>query len=209
MKGTPQYTWLQQELDSPEFKQAKYKIVMFHHPPHSLGFNVVPAYTDPMPTIERNAAGEITAVHYTYPKQNDYIVRDVLPLLESAGVQLVFYGHSHLWNRFISPGGMHFLETSNVGNSYGAYVGETTRPVPADHPEDYAQLGNPNGLEPVVPTIAPLINSDGQPMPYIASNDLTVFSILDTGTGSISSYYFDIRKPESAVVKFDEWKLKA
>ncbi|MFO7141137.1 metallophosphoesterase, partial [Arthrospira sp. PCC 8006] len=33
--GSQQYIWLKQELNSPEFQQAKYKIVMFHHPPHT------------------------------------------------------------------------------------------------------------------------------------------------------------------------------
>lgn len=33
--GSPQYTWLEQELDNPEFRQAKSKVVMLHHPPHT------------------------------------------------------------------------------------------------------------------------------------------------------------------------------
>lgn len=206
--GTPQYEWLKQELSSPEFQQAQYKVVMFHHPPHSLGENSVPAYTDPVQKIETDAAGQVTAIRYEYPQANDYIIRDVVPLLEAAGVQLVFYGHSHLWNRFVSPGGMHFLETSNVGNSYGAHVGDRKRNVPTDYQETDVALGNPNGLEPIVPTIAPLLDTDGQPMPYIASNDITVFSIFDTGTGTVSSYRFDTREPESAVVKFDQFHLK-
>ncbi|XHX77188.1 MAG: hypothetical protein RBJ76_22530 [Stenomitos frigidus ULC029] len=45
-------------------------------------------------------------------------------------------------------------------------------------------------------------------MPYIASNEITVFSIFDTGTNTIISYRFDTRYPKSAVVKFDEFKLK-
>ncbi|OLP17836.1 metallophosphoesterase [Leptolyngbya sp. 'hensonii'] len=202
--GSAQYNWLQQELQRPEFQQAKYRIVMFHHPPHSLGENVVPAYTDPVQVIDRDDRGDIHAIRYEYPQSADYLVRDVVPLLEEAGVQLVFYGHSHLWNRFISPRGTHFLETSNVGNSYGAYVGTLKRKVPAG--KDYAETGNPNGLDPIVPTIAPLLDA-GQSLPYIASNDITAFSILDTGTGTISSYYFDTRKPESAGVKFDEFRL--
>ena len=129
-------------------------------------------------------------------------------MLESAGVQLVYYGHSHLWNRFVSPKGIHFLESSNVGNTYGAHVEDNKRPVPQDNPQlNYAETGNPNGLEPVVPTIKPLQNDSGKPLPYIASNDLTVFSIFDTGTGTISSYRYDTSKPESPVVKFDEFKL--
>jgi hypothetical protein len=208
-KDSPQYNWLQQELTSPAFQQAKYKIVMFHHPPHSLGENSVPAYTDPVQIVERDEQGKIQAVRYEYPQKDDYIIRDLLPLLESAKVQLIFFGHSHLWNRFISPGGMHFLETSNVGNSYGAHVGEKKRDVPeTGYRETYAATGNPNGLDPVMPTIAPITDEQGKPMPYIASNDITAFSILDTGTGTISSYRFDTRNPQSPVVKFDEFTLQ-
>lgn len=206
-KGSEQYNWLAKELNSLEFKQAKYKIVMFHHPPHTLGGNIVPAYTDPVQIIERNTEGDIQAIRYEYPKDADYIIRDVLPLLKAAGVQLVFYGHSHLWNRFVDAQGMHFLETSNVGNSYGAYVGDKKRNVPTGYQEDYTATGNPNGLEPVMPTIAPLLDENGKPIPYIASNDITVFSILDTAAGTVSSYYFDTRLPQSQVVKFDEFKL--
>lgn len=206
-KGSKQYNWLESELNSPEFQQAKYKVVMFHHPPHTLGDNIVPAYTEPVQIIERDG-NNIKAVRYEYPKDADYIIRDVVPILEAANVQLVFYGHSHLWNRFVSPTGMHFLETSNVGNSYGAAWGDRKREVPIGYQEDYVKLGDPNGLEPIVPTIAPMLGEDGKPMPYIASNDITVFSIFDTGTGTISSYRFDTRKPDSEVLKFDEFKLK-
>jgi len=102
-KGSLQYNWLEQELNSPEFRQAKYKVVMLHHPPHSLGDNSVPAYTAPVSVIDRDVSGSIKAVRYEYPKSADYLIHDVVPLLEAAGVQLVFYGHSHLWNRFVSP----------------------------------------------------------------------------------------------------------
>lgn len=206
-KGSPQYNWLKQELNSAEFQQAKYKVVMLHHPPHSLGGNIVPPYTDPVQVIDRDEDANIKAVRYEYPKQADYIIRDVVPLLEAADVQLVFYGHSHLWNRFLSPSGMHFLETSNVGNSYGASVGDKKREVPTGYKEDYVATGDPNGLEPVVPTIAPLLGDDGKPLPYVASNDITVFSILNTAAGTVSSYRFDTREPGSEVVKFDEFKL--
>jgi hypothetical protein len=126
-------------------------------------------------------------------------------MLESAGVRLVFFGHSHLWNRFVSDAGTHFLESSNVGNSYGAAFGENKRVVPEGYKEEYVALGDPNGLEPVVPAIAPLRGENGEPLPYIASNDITVFSILDTGAGTVSSYYFDTREPQSEVVKFDQF----
>jgi len=206
-QGSTQYQWLQQELDSPEFQQAKYKVVMLHHPLHSLGGNIVPPYTDPVTVSDRALDGTIQAVRYEYPPENDYLIRDVMPLLELAGVQLVFYGHCHLWNRFVSPSGMHFLETSNVGNSYGAYLERPRRAVPSSDSTGYTAIGNPNGLAPVVPTIAPLKDENGRSLPYLSSNDITAFSILDTGTGSVSSYYFDTRQPQSSVIKFDEFQL--
>ncbi len=208
-KGSPQYQWLEQELQRPEWRQARYKVVMFHHPPHSLGENSVPPYTDPLAIYETDEAGN-TSLRYEYPKQNDYIIRDLLPLLEKAGTNLVFYGHSHLWNRFVSPSGTHFLETSNVGNSYGAYINGKRRQVPQDTRYDqrnYAPEGNPYGLEAVIPTIAPLLDEAGRPLAYVASNDITVFSILDTGTGIVSSYRFDTRQPDQGVVKFDQFSL--
>ncbi|MEM7553599.1 MAG: metallophosphoesterase family protein [Cyanobacteria bacterium P01_A01_bin.84] len=214
-KGSAQYNWLVEELESPEFRQAKYKIVMFHHPPHTLGDNIVPPYTNPTQIIQRDEEGNIQKVSYKYPKDDDYIIRDIIPLLEYYQVQLVFYGHSHLWNRFISPSGMHFLETSNVGNSYGAAYGNKSRKnLPSRESEDlsvkclhYVKTGDPYGLEPVEPTIKPFLDENKQPLPYVSSNDITVFSIFETATATIRSYYFDTRKSESSAVKFDEFRL--
>ena len=207
-KGSSQYNWLEIELQSEAFQNARYKIVMFHHPPHTLGGNIVPPYTDPIPKFAYNENKQITSIHYEYPQQNDYIIRDVLPLLKSAHVQFVYYGHSHLWNRFVSPEGIHFLESSNVGNTYGAHLDNNKRPVPQDNLDlNYAEIGDPNGLEPIIPTIKPLQDDSGKPLPYIASNDITVFSILSTDTGTISSYYFDTRQSDSTVTKFDEFNL--
>lgn len=208
--GSAQYEWLRAELNRPEFQQAKYKIVMFHHPPHSLGDNIVPAYTDPVQVIDPLPDGQIKAVRYEYPLEADYLIREVVPLLEAAGVQLVFYGHSHLWNRFVSPSNLHFLETSNVGNTYGAYTytNNQRRPIPIGYEQTYAAMGDPNGLVPVMPSIAPLLDAAGRPEPYVASNDITVFSILETGTGTVSSYRFDTRQPDSEVVKFDQFRLE-
>ncbi|MEO0706865.1 MAG: metallophosphoesterase [Cyanobacteria bacterium J06649_5] len=217
-KGSTQYNWLQQELASDAFKRAKYTVVMLHHPPHTLGGNVVPAFTDPVAVENRSEDGALQSVQYEYPKDADYIVRDLVPLLESSGVDLVFYGHSHLWNRFVSEAGTHFLETSNVGNSYGAHLAGNPRNVPTTEQvseagdlsafgKGYVTLGDPNGLTPVVPTVAPLTDDNGQPLPYLASNDITSFTIFNTGSATLTSYYFDTREPDSAVVKFDEFKL--
>jgi hypothetical protein len=206
-KGSLQYQWLEKELNSPDYQQAKYKIIMLHNPPHTLGGNIVPPFTDPIQKINYNSEGEIESIEYEYPKDQDYIIRDLIPLLESNKPNLVFFGHSHLWNRFLSPSGIHFLETSNVGNSYGAHLTENPRLVPPNNP-NYTAIGNPNGLTPIIPNLNPLMDANGQALPYIASNDLTVFSILDTAQGSVSSYYFDTRFPESEVIKFDEFVLQ-
>ncbi|MFM1843646.1 MAG: hypothetical protein RLZZ490_2389, partial [Cyanobacteriota bacterium] len=203
-----QYQWLENELESPEFQQAKYKIVMFHHPPHSLGGNITPPYTAPQAYEEYAPDGTMRHRRYHYPKNDDYIIRDLVPLLEKAGVQLVFYGHSHLWNRFQSPRGMHFLETSNVGNSYGAHVGDNRRKLPSFVDiENDLPLGNPNGLDPIIPTVAPLLAPDGQPLPFIASNEITVFSVLETATGTIKSYYFNTRQTDAQITLFDQFSL--
>lgn len=213
--GSPQYQWLQSELASEAFQQARYKVVMLHHPPHSLGDNVMPPFTDPITLYDRHPDGTLRSVRYEYPRRDDYLIRDLVPLLESAGVDLVLYGHSHLWNRFVSATGMHFLETSNVGNTYGAFW-QQQRPLPPAEASAnfngyqqayYVAEGDPNGLEPVVPTLAPLQDEAENPLPYIASNDITAFSILETDSGTVSSYYFDTRRPNSEVVKFDAFTL--
>jgi 3',5'-cyclic AMP phosphodiesterase CpdA len=207
-KGSPQYTWLQAELQRPEFQQAKYRVVIFHHPPHTLGDNIVPAYTNPVQVIERRPDQSIQSIRYEYPIEQDYLIRDVVPLLEASGVQLIYYGHSHLWNRFVGATGTHFLESSNVGNTYGAYWAEDKqRPVPKDYREKYVAIGDPNGLKPVIPSLYPLLDQSNQPQPYVASNDLAIFSILETETGTVSSYRFDSIKPQEPVVKFDEFRL--
>jgi hypothetical protein len=208
-KGSPQYEWLKQELASEAYRATKYKIVMFHHPPHTLGGNIVPPYTDPQPKETYSEDGKLTSRYYDYPIQDDYIIRDLIPLLESAGVQLVYYGHSHLWNRFQSDSGMHFLESSNVGNSYGAHVGDNRREIPAYSPQNYMAIGDPNGLEPIMPSIAPLTDNTGQSLSYIASNEITAFSIFDTATGTISSYRYDLRQPDVPAIIFDRFKLQS
>jgi hypothetical protein len=208
-KGSKQYQWLEKELQSDEFQQAKYKMVMFHHPPHTLGGNIVPPYTNPQQIIQQNDRNNIESITYEYLIKNDYIIRDLIPLLEKAGVQFVYYGHSHLWNRFQSTLGMHFLESSNVGNSYGAHTPDNPRSVPSNlnSNPNYVTVGNPNGLEPIMPNIEPVQDETGKSLPYIASNDITVFSILDTAKGTVSSYRFDTRLPNSEVIKFDEFAL--
>ncbi|MFY1636797.1 metallophosphoesterase family protein [Solwaraspora sp. WMMB335] len=206
-RGSKQYEWLEQELTSNAARRARYRVVMYHHPGHGLGDNSAPPFTDPVQTIHRDSAGAVTAVTYDYPLADDYILRDLEPLFSDSGVHLVHNGHSHLWNRFRNDRGVNWLETSNVGNSYGAYdvSSGAVRNLPED--PDHVRQGDPGGLAPIVPTIAPLVDAAGQPLPYVSSNDITVFSVLDSGAGVVRSYRFDTREPDSEVVLFDEMPL--
>ncbi len=208
--GSTQHQWLQEQLEHPEFKAAKYRIVMFHHPPHSLGQNIVPPYTDPLQEIRRDQDNQISAIRYHYNIDQDYLIKDVVPLLEKAGVDLVYFGHCHLWNRFeqsTDRGTLHFLESSHAGNTHGAAWGDRPRKIPDELQGDrnYTAIGDPNGLMPVIPTINPLLDPETQePLPYVAHQQVGVFSVLDTATGEVSSYRYD---SGAAPVKFDQFKL--
>jgi hypothetical protein len=198
-RGSPQYEWLVAELATPEFRSARYRVVMFHHPSHGLGHHSVPPFTDPVQVRDGKE------IRYEYPLADDYILRDIEPLLSEADVHLVLNGHSHVWNRFRNAAGVHWLETSNVGNSYGAY--DVTSGVERRYPEGYVQQGDPGGLAPIVPTVAPLTGPDGTPLPFVASNEITVFSVLDSAAGVVRSYRYDTSDPTAEVVLFDEFPL--
>jgi hypothetical protein len=159
----------------------------------------VPPYTDPVQVVGPKS------IRYEYPLADDHILRDVEPLVSAAGVHLVLNGHSHVWNRFRNAAGVHWLETSNVGNSYGAYH-ETSGAV-RWYPPGYVLQGDPGGLEPIVPTVAPLVRPDGVPLPFVASNEITVFTLLDSAAGVVRSYRHDTRHPQSPAVLFDEFPL--
>ena len=210
--GSKQYEWLKQELISDEFRSARYTIVMLHHPLHSLGGNVVPAYTDPVRIVDENQEGEVTRIRYEYPKNNNYLIHDIEPLLKQAGVDLVFNGHNHVWNRFYGPSGINYLETSNVGNTHGSFLAERSDcrsgiPGKPWNSEDYDTCNDPYGLKPVIPTVAPLSDKYGH-LPYVSDNTITTFSILKTENGTVTTYAFDTKYPDSDVWIFDRFKLK-
>lgn len=209
--GSEQYAWLEKELASPEFQEAPFRVVMLHEGPQGLGDNIDPPFADPVEIRETNDAGELVGIRYEYPRADNDLLHEVQPLLESAGTDLVLNGHSHLWNRFEAESGTQFLETSNTGNTYGAYHplsgrSRTLPPAPWDATQ-YTAQGNPGGLEPIVPTIAPFRADDGTPLPFISSNDLAVFSVLRTGPGTISTYSYDVRTPDVEPVLVDEFPL--
>lgn len=211
--GSEQYSWLVEQLDSEVFKNARYKVVVMHQGPHGVGDNYNPVFAHPEQTIDYDNEGRIVAVRYEYPIEADILIRDIEPLLNEADVQLVHQGHSHVWFHLQNAAGVNYLETSNVGNSFGCFLkGYKERENLPDDPRyessNYVSTGDPHGLLPIPPTVfAPQQDGNGNDLPCIDSNEMTAFSILDTQTGTVKSYIFDTREPRSAVVKFDEFSL--
>jgi len=209
--GSEQLKWLEQELESDEFKDARFRVVMLHEGPQGLGDNVMPVFAAPERIETRNAEGKLTGVRYEYRTKDNMLVHDLQPLLEDAGVDLVHNGHSHLWNRFNSKNGVNYLETSNTGNSYGAYHGLSGRgrpipPAPWDA-SNYMAIGNPGGLKAIVPTVKPFTTAEGTPQPFIQSNGHIVFTVLDTGTNEVTSYVKDMADVEAPAQVFDKFTL--
>lgn len=122
-EGLAQHDWLLSVLESEEFRSAPVKMALVHHPAHGMGDNSSPAFSNPVQLLDRDENGRLVGIRYEYPVADDIFVNDVEPLLGEAGVQLVQTGHSHVWYRFVNPQGMNIIETSNVGNSYGCYMG--------------------------------------------------------------------------------------
>jgi hypothetical protein len=255
--GSAQYQWLTETLQSDACRAAKYRIVLAHQSTFGLGDNSAPVIADPVVTIEYEEAGEIKQsapfsypvsletwqrdiqplidarairyIRYEYPPENDIWRNHIEPLLLEHNVQLMHTGHSHVWNRS-RAGAMHYLETSNVGNSFGAAWEDFGPRAPwAVFPEEdawreqvapftqltwqaaaYPRFGEPHGREIIPPTEANPHEAfeNQEPFPFVSSNDVTVFSVLDTGTGIVTSYAFDTRYPtRRAVLEFDRFSL--
>ena len=208
-KGSEQYEWLADQLKSPEFRNSRYKIVMMHQAPHGFGINHIPVFAHPVQIIDRDDSGRVTSIRYEYPIDQDILFNDVMPLLKNAGVDLIHSGHSHLWFR-MNIDGITYIETSHVGNSFGCYIEgyKERKNTPGDHrfeARNYPKSGDPHGLSPASPTVfSPAIDKDGNGLPCVGSDDLTIFTIFDTQRGALSSYVYDTSEPESAPRLFDE-----
>lgn len=210
-----QYRWLQEELSSDATTGAENVVVMMHEGPQGLGDNIAPHFAEPTKIEEKDEDGNVTGIRYEYKAEDNKLLTDLTPLIDAEGtaVDLVFNGHSHLWNRFESEHGVNYLETSNVGNSYGAYheLSGDSRPVPGApwNAENYVAQGSPGGLEPIVPSERPfasLVDPD-QDAPYVASNDYSIFTNLDTQAGSVTSFLLDTKDPEATPEVLDVFML--
>lgn len=93
--GTEQYEWLLKELDSPEYKTADFHFMFMHKPPYSNCW--AGGYYD----------GEAAARAH------------LVPLIEKHGIDIVFSGHTHDYERgqWPRPGGPYYIITGGGGGS--------------------------------------------------------------------------------------------
>ena len=174
--------------------------------------------------------GRLTALRYGYPRDADLFATVLEPLLQAGGVDLVLTGHSHIWNRFRS-GDMHLLESSNAGDCYGAFwTGPDGQPwqgrlrddaprhagfwseVAAGlrDPADYPRTGDPQGRVPVMPSEFNPMQVFGEsavPVPFVCSDRLSAFSVLDSAAGEVRSYVVDTADPDAPARVFDRFTL--
>ena len=257
--GSPQRDWLAERWTDSSFQEASFRVVLGHQTMFGHGDNAVPVMANPEATItftdgrqpivtrfpadervwnqivEAATASVIETAYYRYPRSDDLWLGVEAELLE-AGVHLVHTGHSHTWNRsFVESASGHrlnYLETSNVGNTFGPTVdvnprvrwalefypsvdsGDTRDPTFWD-PADYVRFGDPQGRPDVPPSRVPEVDVmrdiEGGPegLPFISSNGVTVFSILDSGDGTVRSYAHDTEFPRSPAVEVDCFPLES
>ncbi len=175
------------------------------------------------PMLER-----VTRVRYEYPVNADIWRHDIEPLLVDAGVQLVHIGHSHVYSRVVGRDAprLNYLETASAGNTFGAFWtqpdgtpwqgrlrGGSSALFADDSPWDqanYARTDDPFGREPMAPTLAnpmQLWAGETLPVPSVSSNDISTFTILDTGMGAVRSFAVDLRNPQAEAIEFDRFFL--
>jgi len=95
--NSPQYKWLVAELSSKEAQAAAWLFAFFHHPPYSEGWDN-PSY-DGEPLVRRH----------------------LVPLLEKCGVDMVFNGHTHDYERGFMNG-VYWIITGGGGASLDHWV---------------------------------------------------------------------------------------
>jgi predicted phosphodiesterase len=99
--GSPQYEWLVQELQSAAYRDATWHIALFHHPP----FTSTTGHPDDA-TVQRH----------------------LVPLFEQYGVDAVFSGHNHIYERYLYNG-VHYIVTGGGGAPLYALTPDTVPPL--------------------------------------------------------------------------------
>jgi predicted phosphodiesterase len=98
---SPQHEWLVQELASAACRDAAWRVVVLHEPP----FTSTSGHTD-------NLAAQ------------DWLV----PLFEQHGVDVVFSGHSHAYERYLHNG-IHYIVTGGGGGCLYTLLPDETPPI--------------------------------------------------------------------------------
>ena len=106
--GSPQYKWLKKDL--PNARDQKYKWITMHWHMFNRSHDLEVPFTDPVPLSH-------DPNRMTYPAEEDYLLRDLKPLLEKYGVNAVSYGHTHVYERY-RINGIHYIEAASNGNNY-------------------------------------------------------------------------------------------
>jgi predicted phosphodiesterase len=99
--GSLQQSWLRQEFTSPAYADATWHVVFFHHP----------AFT--CTTSHADDAG---------------ICEHLVPLFEQYGVDLVFQGHSHTYERY-ENNGIYYIVTGGGGAPIYPLAPDTIPPI--------------------------------------------------------------------------------
>ncbi|MCL5281948.1 MAG: metallophosphoesterase [Planctomycetes bacterium] len=96
-----QYEWFVQELQSAAYRSATWHIVLFHHPPFTS-----------------------TTGH----PEDATVQRQLVPLFEQYGVNAVFSGHNHIYERYFYHG-IHYIVTGGGGAPLYALTADSVPPV--------------------------------------------------------------------------------
>ena len=99
--GSPQREWLVQEFQSATYRSATWHIAIFHHPP----FTSTTGHSDD--TTVRN---------------------QLVPLIEQYGMDAVFSGHSHAYERYLYNG-IHYIVTGAGGAPLYGLAADAAPPV--------------------------------------------------------------------------------
>jgi len=99
--GSSQYSWLVEEFQSSGYINSKWQIVLLHHPPYTSGGHR---------GDERPIA--------------DYLV----PLFEANGVDMVFSGHNHQYERSIKDGIYYIVSGGGGAYLYGGFPNLSLNP---------------------------------------------------------------------------------
>ena len=99
--GSAQRTWLESELQSTDYSDATWHVVVLHHPP----FTATSGHGD-----------------------DEGVKQDLVPLFEQYGVDIVFAGHSHVYERY-THNGIFYIVTGGGGAPPHSLVNDTVVPI--------------------------------------------------------------------------------